>query len=153
MERVLSNEERIRRAEAVAIRRRMSENRNEIINVNRYGNENRNKNRYEKTYKDKNGNVSKMVGIATTNSTIENDKTPHKKISRFAKFCIQVISSICIFGIVYYLGQNYSQTVNSVRPFFEHDTDIVKQASEFYNLTKSIFTGENLNYWKNKWRN
>lgn len=151
MERVLSNEERIRRAEAVAIRRRMSEDRNKIININRYGNENRNKNRYEKTYKDK--NVSKMGEIASTNSTIENDKTPHKKISRFAKLSIQVISSICIFGIVYYLGQNYSQTVNSARPFFEHDTDIVKQASELYNLTKSIFTGENLNYWKNKWRN
>lgn len=149
MERVLSNEERIRRAEAVAIRRRMTENRNESMNVNRYGNENRNI--YEKTYKDK--NVSKMVGIASTNSTIENDKTPHKKLSRFAKLSIQVISSICIFGIVYYLGQNYSQMVNSARPFFEHDTDIVKQASEFYNLTKSIFTGENLNYWKNKWRN
>ena len=54
---------------------------------------------------------------------------------------------------MYYLGQSNSQTVNNVKPFFEHDTDIVKQASDIYNMTKSIFTGENLNYWRNKWRN
>ena len=108
MERVLSNEERVRRAEVVAIRRRIREN----------GNENK------------------------KDSAFDNNATP-----------IQVISSICIFGIVYYLGQNYSQTINNVKPFFEHDTDIVKQASDIYNITKSIFTGENLNYWRNKWRN
>ena len=119
MERVLSNEERIRRAEVVAIRRRIREN----------GNENR------------------------KDSAFDNNATQRKKISKFAKFSIQVISSICIFGIVYYLGQNNSQTVNNVKPFFEHDTDIVKQASDIYNITKSIFTGENLNYWRNKWRN
>ena len=119
MERVLSNEERVRRAEVVAIRRRLREN----------GNENK------------------------KDSAFDNNATPRKKISKFAKFSIQVISSICIFGIVYYLGQNYSQTINNVKPFFEHDTDIVKQASDIYNITKSIFTGENLNYWRNKWRN
>jgi hypothetical protein len=119
MERVLSNEERIRRAEVVAIRRRIRENGNEKIK----------------------------------DSAFVNNATPRKKISKLAKFSIQVISSICIFGIVYYLGQNYSQTINNVKPFFEHDTDIVKQASDIYNMTKSIFTGENLNYWRNKWRN
>ena len=119
MERVLSNEERIRRAEVVAIRRRIRENGNEKIK----------------------------------DSAFVNNATQRKKISKFAKFSIQVISSICIFGIVYYLGQNYSQTINNAKPFFEHDTDVVKQASDIYNMTKSIFTGENLNYWRNKWRN
>lgn len=119
MERVLSNEERIRRAEVVAIRRRIRENGNEKIK----------------------------------DSAFVNNATQRKKISKFAKFSIQVISSICIFGIVYYLGQNYSQIINNVKPFFEHDTDIVKQSSDIYNMTKSIFTGENLNYWRNKWRN
>lgn len=131
MERILSNEDRIRRAEEVAVRRRIRENRTGYMG------------KIEEAYNEKMVNERENQALNINRN---------KKMSKFAKFSIQVLSSICIFGIVYYLGQNYSDKVNNVRPIFDNDIDIVAQASNIYSLTKSIFTGENFEYWKNKWR-
>lgn len=139
MERIINNEERIRRAELVALRRRMNDNKN----TNSFNKKNILKNNTNENQRTSNLN---RIGYS------EGKNNEKKKISKFAKFSIQVISSICIFGVAYYFSQNYSEKTKNIKNFLNNDIDIVKQATDFYSITKSIFTGENWNYWKDKLR-
>ena len=145
MERALSNSERIKRAEAVAYRRRLNENRKEFEKINY----NKGKSKFNLNEKANNDAIRRNKLGIFENEAVE-DKPNHRKMSRFTKFSIQVISSICIFGIVYYLGQNYNEKMQNVKNFFDKDTDFSTEAKDVYNVTKSIFTGENINYWKDK---
>ena len=164
MERALSNSERIRRAEEVAYRRRLKENRKDFEKIN----DNKSKNNLNSGFiNNKRVNTEfERIGYDRETPTGFNERKTksgineeaaetfeHKKLSHFAKFSIQVISSICIFGAVYFFGQNYSDKMQNVKKFFDKDTDFSSEATDFYNVTKSIFTGENLSYWKKKFGN
>lgn len=81
MERIISEEDRIRRAEEVASRRR-----NRI--------------------------PAESINVPTNN-----------KPSLMRKLFCQVLSSICIFGILYFLSQNNSQAMELIKPVLLEDTD------------------------------
>ncbi len=81
MERIISEEDRIRRAEEVASRRR-----NKI--------------------------PAESINVPTNN-----------KPSLMRKLFCQVLSSICIFGILYFLSQNNSQAMELIKPVLSEDTD------------------------------
>lgn len=96
MDRVISDEERIRRAEEILARRRNK--------------------------------------IPVSNFSIE--ETREVRISRFGKFFLQTITSICIFGIMYFLSQNYSYAMDKIKPVMDDDTDFNK----LYGYMNSIFS-------------
>ena len=83
MDRVISDEERIRRAEEIAFRRR------------------------------------NRISASDFNNT-ENEKY---KVSKFGKFFLQTIISICIFGIMYFISQNYSYAMEKIKPVMDDDTN------------------------------
>lgn len=84
MERILSDEERIRRAEIIAARR---QNRIPVNNIN-------------------NNN--------------------ERKISKLGKYSIQILSSIIIFGILYFLSQHNIYIVGEIKNQISRDTDFKK---------------------------
>ncbi len=49
-----------------------------------------------------------------------------RKLSLLSKTFIQVICSICIFGIFYFINQNNSLAIEKIRPIFSEDTDFVQ---------------------------
>ena len=51
--------------------------------------------------------------------------TESKHISKFTKFFIQMISSICIFGIVYFSDMNNLFAFDKIKPYMQNDTDFV----------------------------
>lgn len=100
MERIISEEERIRRAEEISARRK---NRIPVSNINR----------------------------------IEKPK-----MSLLSKVFIQVITCICIFGVIYFMNMNNSFAVDKIKPIISEDTDFVwiyNQIDEFVkNLGNSL---------------
>lgn len=100
MEKLISEEERIRRAEEISARRN---NRIPVSNIN---------NGYK------------------------------KKMSFLTKVFIQVICSICIFGIFYFLNQNNSLAIEKIKPILTEDTDFIliyNQINDFFkNIIKPI---------------
>lgn len=106
MDKVISDEERIRRAEEISARRN---NRIPVSNIN----------------------VRKT-----------------KKISTLSKVFIQVICSICIFGIFYFINQNNSLAIEKIRPILSEDTDFMQIYTNidtfFKNISNSI-NNENSN--------
>ncbi len=107
MERIISEEERIRRAEEISARR---------------------KNR---------------IPV----STINKNKKP--KVSMLSKVFIQVITSMCIFGIIYFMNMNNSFAIEKIKPIISEDTDFVgiyNQIDEFVkNIGNSINIDSNSN--------
>lgn len=95
MDRVISDEERIRRAEEIAARRR---NKIPVGNFN---------NRPNEKY----------------------------RISKFGKFFLQTITSICLFGILYFLNHNYSYAFEKIRPVMDNDTDF----NQIYGYVNNAF--------------
>ncbi len=95
MDRVISDEERIRRAEEIISRRR-----NRI-----------------------------------PADTFNNINEGRHKISKFGKFFIQTISSICIFGIMYFINQNYSFAMDKIKPVMDNDTDF----NQIYRYVNNVF--------------
>lgn len=83
MERILSDEERIRRAEIIAARR---QNRISVNDIN----------------------------------------NNEKKLSKLGKYSIQILSSIIIFGILYFLSQHNSVIVGKIKEQISRDTDFKK---------------------------
>lgn len=81
MDKILSDEEKLRRAEAI------SERRSSRIPVN-------NLNGFNK-----------------------------RKKSRFEKYSIKIIVSICLFGICYFISQNNSELVAKIKPTMQKDLD------------------------------
>ena len=95
MERIISEEDRIRRAE-VASRRR-----NRI--------------------------PAESINVPTNN-----------KPSLMRKLFCQVLSSICIFGILYFLSQNNSQAMELIKPVLSEDTDFNQIYTRLDGLIKNI---------------
>lgn len=96
MERIISEEDRIRRAEEVASRRR-----NRI--------------------------PAESINVPTNN-----------KPSLMRKLFCQVLSSICIFGILYFLSQNNSQAMELIKPVLSEDTDFNQIYTRLDRLIKNI---------------
>lgn len=96
MERIISEEDRIRRAEEVASRRR-----NRI--------------------------PAESINVPTNN-----------KLSLMRKLFCQVLSSICIFGILYFLSQNNSQAMELIKPVLSEDTDFNQIYTRLDGLIKNI---------------
>ena len=88
MERIISEQDRIRRAEEIAGRRRGT------ISV-------------------KNINTSK-----------------NKKMPWLVKLFIQTVSSMCIFGLIYFLSINNSQIIEAIKPYLSQDTDLQQLYNE-----------------------
>ena len=107
MERYISKEERIRKAEEISARRR---NRIPVSNIN----------------------VNKK-----------------RKMPLLSKLFFQVICSICIFGIFYFINQNNSMAMEKIKPVLSEDTDFVKiytQINDFFkNFFEKINKNENIN--------
>ena len=96
MERIISEEGRIRRAEEVASRRR-----NRI--------------------------PAESINVPTNN-----------KPSLMRKLFCQVLSSICIFGILYFLSQNNSQAMELIKPVLSEDTDFNQIYTRLDGFIKNI---------------
>ena len=96
MERIISEEDRIRRAEEVASRRR-----------NRIPEE--------------------SINVPTNN-----------KPSLMRKLFCQVLSCICIFGILYFLSQNNSQAMELIKPVLSEDTDFNQIYTRLDGFIKNI---------------
>lgn len=96
MERIISEEDRIRRAEEVASRRR-----------NRIS--------------------AESINVPTNN-----------KPSLMRKLFCQVLSSICIFGILYFLSQNNSQAMELIKPVLSEDTDFNQIYTRLDGFIKNI---------------
>ena len=96
MERIISEEDRIRRAEEVASRRR-----NRI--------------------------PAESINVPTNN-----------KPSLMRKLFCQVLSSIRIFGILYFLSQNNSQAMELIKPVLSEDTDFNQIYTRLDGLIKNI---------------
>lgn len=96
MERIISEEDRIRRAEEVASRRR-----NRI--------------------------PAESINVPTNN-----------KPSLMRKLFCQVLSSICIFEILYFLSQNNSQAMELIKPVLSEDTDFNQIYTRLDGLIKNI---------------
>ena len=96
MERIISEEDRIRRAEEVASRRR-----NRI--------------------------PAESINVPANN-----------KPSLMRKLFCQVLSSICIFGILYFLSQNNSQAMELIKPVLSEDTDFNQIYTRLDGFIKNI---------------
>lgn len=102
MERIISEEERIRRAEEVSARR---------------------KNRIPA-------------------NTINTSQKP--KISMLSKVFIQVITSMCIFGVIYFMNMNSSFATDKIKPIISEDTDFVGIYNKIDELVKNIGNSINI---------
>ncbi len=109
MEKILSEEEKIRKAEEIASRRQ-------------------------------NGRISA--------NNINNGTRKVKKLTTFDKLSIQVISSICIFGIIYFISQNNTYAMEKIKFIMSNDTDFQKIYTDVTNGAKDI-----LNRFENKTQN
>ena len=71
--------------------------------------------------------------------------TRKKKLSLLSKIFIQVICSICIFGIFYFMNQNNSLAIEKIKPIFSEDTDFVQiynQIDAFIKNMSNSFNNE-----------
>ena len=101
MERIINEQDRIKRAEEIAARRRG------------------------------------MISARTIN--ISNDK---KKMSITTKLFIQVIVSICIFGIAYFLYQNNNPIIENIKPILSQDINfeqIYNDGSVWFKSVNNFF--------------
>lgn len=89
MERIISEQDRIRRAEEIASRRRRGT-------------------------------------ISANNINFSNEK---RKMSLLTKIFIQTITSMCIFGIAYFMHQNNSSIIENIKPVLSQDINF----EEIYN--------------------
>ena len=59
-------------------------------------------------------------------------------ISFLNKTFIQIIVSICIFGVIYYLSQNHSYAMELIKPVISRDTDFQKIYFDINEIVKSF---------------
>ncbi len=103
MERYISEEERIKKAEEISARRR---NRIPVSNIN----------------------INKK-----------------RKMPFLSKIFIQVVCSICIFGMFYFINQNNSMAMEKIKPILSEDTDFVKIYNQINDFFKNLFEKINKN--------
>ncbi len=101
MEKIISDEERIKRAEEISARR---------------------KNR-----------------IPASSINIKENK----KLSFLSRISIQIITSICIFGIIYFINQNYSFAIEKIKPVISNDADFSVIYSQVNDVVKNIINKNN----------
>lgn len=65
-----------------------------------------------------------------------------KHISRFTKFFIQVISSICIFGVVYFSDMNNLFAFDKIKPYMQNDTDFVSVYNTINSTVRNLISQE-----------
>ncbi len=67
-----------------------------------------------------------------------NTKQNERKISTLSKIFIQVLCSICIFGVFYFVNQNNSLALEKIRPILSEDTDFGGIFNQINNFIKNI---------------
>ena len=65
-----------------------------------------------------------------------------KKMSRLTKTAIQILTSICIFGLCYFLYQNNSHAIELIKPVISSDTDFYKLYSSINDVVKNAINSE-----------
>lgn len=65
------------------------------------------------------------------------------KITKLTKISIQILMSICIFGLCYFLHQNNSYALEVIKPILSNDTDFQKLYSEINEVAKVIMQEKN----------
>ena len=101
MDKILSEEEKIKRAEEISARRN---NRIPVSNIN---------------------------------------AQKRRQLSTLSKVFIQVICSICIFGIFYFINQNDSLAIEKIKPILTEDTDFVQIYNQINTFIKNISSKTN----------
>lgn len=102
MDKIISDEERIRKAEEISARRQSK------ISIN----------------------------------SINSSNNKKRKISYFNKLFIQIIVSICIFGIMYFISQKNSYAIEKIKPVMSNDTNFEEIYNQINNAVQ-YFTNNN----------
>ena len=68
---------------------------------------------------------------------ISTDKS-ERKLTRFGKLSLQIIISICIFGIIYFINERYTFALEKIKPVMNNDTDFVKAYQTINDVLKNI---------------
>ena len=71
------------------------------------------------------------------------NSTRKRKISSLGKLSIQILTSICIFGLCYFLHQNNSIAMELIKPVISKDTDFQKIYSNINYMVKNLKIEEN----------
>ena len=61
-----------------------------------------------------------------------------KKISLLGKLSLQILTSICIFGLCYFLHQNHSYAIDYIKPIIANDTDFQKLYFDINDAIKNL---------------
>ena len=83
--------------------------------------------------------ISEMRNNSRISVDSINKKQSRGKMSLLTKTFIQVVVSICIFGLFYFISQNYSFAIEKVKPIMSEDTDFL----QMYNEIVKNFNGKN----------
>ena len=79
-------------------------------------------------------------------SRIPADKINSKrKVTSFRKLSLQILTSIFIFGLCYFLHQNNSNAIELIKPVISTDTDFHRIYSDINDMVKNIKMEENKN--------
>lgn len=73
-----------------------------------------------------------------------------RKLSFLSKISIQVLASICIFGLCYFLSQNNSYAIDIIKPVISNDTDFQKLYTDINEVIKNFTKEEQKENSKNK---
>ena len=68
-----------------------------------------------------------------------------KKMSLLGKLSLQILTSICIFGLCYFLHQNHSYAIDYIKPIITNDTDFQKLYFDINDAIKSLTNQNNEN--------
>ncbi len=66
------------------------------------------------------------------------NSSPTRKLSLLSKTFIQVICSMCIFGIIYFINQNNSIAIEKIKPILSQDTDFVQIYNQIGSFIQDI---------------
>lgn len=58
--------------------------------------------------------------------TTHEGQSQERRLTKFGKFSLQIIVSICLFGIIYFVNERYSFALDKIKPVMNDDTDFVK---------------------------
>lgn len=78
--------------------------------------------------------------IPASNINIKQNK---RKLLTLSKIFIQVLCSICIFGVFYFTNQNNSMAIEKIKPILSEDTDFGGIFNQINNFIKNISSSIN----------
>lgn len=73
-----------------------------------------------------------------------------KKMSLLGKLSLQIVTSICIFGVCYFLTQNHSYAIDYIKPVISSDTDFQKLYLDINEAIKNFTNQEQNSQTQNK---